>query len=420
MLKTALMDMQYHNTIETDSPVLQAAYAMAKEGHRNQSRGKKDATIPYLVHPVMLYHLLKDLGEADELTLAAALLHDVKEDGERYREVLQALPKLINTISGCHVASVATLDKAKGHLHHIQNKATDYVTSSTLFRDDLSKQLQFFGVNEDNATSIAHLVDERCGDLTNPIVMLGSKRLFQRDHAGKLPLHTAKIKLLDQTASLLDFILSPNNEEFSNEKVAKWNFKALDLVKAIASYHPELKPWRDLHKALFSYAMEIVNADSPEEEATLRQNFSWKMAVETADRMKEAKDVEAVSSVKRNNITELKKGIVSVSFSEFGEVVGYHCLSKPDMDEENSCNQVFDALIHGIESSKTTRRSTTSEAMLNDGNRIVRFVKVKPPMELQQFSGLAKEYDAIDHAYSLQLQREAPQQEMQTELRHAS
>lgn len=229
-LPQAYRNRQYLKDIETDSPILRATADVAIAGHEGQPRGKADADLPYIVHPIMVYHLLKAMGETDEIMLAAALLHDVKEDNKTFRQ--------------------------------------DHSAFENALADAMKKQ----GVTD--ACKIAHEIGKLCAELTNPEKMEEGKRLYQMKHAGCLSLRAAKIKLLDQTASVLDFIMQENEPGFTHDQVASWNFKALNLVKKIAQERPQLGMWRNLHKALFSYAMRIVNSSSPEEAETIRQEFN--------------------------------------------------------------------------------------------------------------------------------------------------
>src|SRR4051794_6972005 len=59
-----------------DSAVVERAYEVARDAHRDQVRRSGD---PYIAHPVGVAMILADLG-LDDVTLAAALLHDAVED----------------------------------------------------------------------------------------------------------------------------------------------------------------------------------------------------------------------------------------------------------------------------------------------------------------------------------------------------
>ena len=58
--------------------MINRAYETAKEAHRNQSRGSGES---YINHPLAVARIVADIG-LDEISLAAALLHDAVEDTE--------------------------------------------------------------------------------------------------------------------------------------------------------------------------------------------------------------------------------------------------------------------------------------------------------------------------------------------------
>ncbi len=63
---------------KADLALLQHAYDVAEEAHRNQRRKSGD---PYITHPLAVATILAELG-MDTITLVAALLHDTVEDTE--------------------------------------------------------------------------------------------------------------------------------------------------------------------------------------------------------------------------------------------------------------------------------------------------------------------------------------------------
>jgi (p)ppGpp synthase/HD superfamily hydrolase len=67
-----------HRTPARDSEAVRRAFDLATVVHRGQLRTDGD---PYVAHPVEVSRLLSDLG-ADEVTVAAGLLHDGVEDSE--------------------------------------------------------------------------------------------------------------------------------------------------------------------------------------------------------------------------------------------------------------------------------------------------------------------------------------------------
>src|ERR1043165_691395 len=63
---------------DADVGLIERAYVVARDAHRDQMRRSGD---PYIAHPLGVAMILADLG-LDEITLAGALLHDAVEDTE--------------------------------------------------------------------------------------------------------------------------------------------------------------------------------------------------------------------------------------------------------------------------------------------------------------------------------------------------
>ncbi|MCL2397745.1 MAG: bifunctional (p)ppGpp synthetase/guanosine-3',5'-bis(diphosphate) 3'-pyrophosphohydrolase [Defluviitaleaceae bacterium] len=71
-----LMDKMQTYHPSSDFTLVQRAYHLAKEAHQGQVRKSGE---PYIVHPLMVAHILADL-ELDRETIAAGILHDIIED----------------------------------------------------------------------------------------------------------------------------------------------------------------------------------------------------------------------------------------------------------------------------------------------------------------------------------------------------
>ena len=61
---------------DADTALIERAYVVARDAHRDQMRRSGD---PYIAHPLGVAMILADLG-LDDVTLAGALLHDAVED----------------------------------------------------------------------------------------------------------------------------------------------------------------------------------------------------------------------------------------------------------------------------------------------------------------------------------------------------
>src|SRR5690348_2325562 len=71
-----LLDAVRSGDEERDTALIEDAYEVARDAHRDQVRRSGD---PYITHPVGVALILADLG-LDDVTLAGALLHDAVED----------------------------------------------------------------------------------------------------------------------------------------------------------------------------------------------------------------------------------------------------------------------------------------------------------------------------------------------------
>ena len=73
------------NNRKSDTNLIKRAYEFAKEKHGDQLRKSGE---PYIIHPVQVSYILSTLG-LDESTICAALLHDVVEDTEVTKDMLE-------------------------------------------------------------------------------------------------------------------------------------------------------------------------------------------------------------------------------------------------------------------------------------------------------------------------------------------
>src|SRR3954470_20482488 len=71
-----LLDSVRERSPRADIEMIEHAYEVARDAHRDQVRRSGD---PYIAHPVGVAMILSELG-LDDVTLAGALLHDAVED----------------------------------------------------------------------------------------------------------------------------------------------------------------------------------------------------------------------------------------------------------------------------------------------------------------------------------------------------
>src|SRR4051812_46601992 len=102
---------------ERDTELIEDAYEVARDAHRDQVRRSGD---PYIAHPLGVAMILSDLG-LDDITLAAALLHDAVEDTSVTLDDLQA--RFGSDVSAI-VDGVTKLDRLEFDSREAQQAAT--------------------------------------------------------------------------------------------------------------------------------------------------------------------------------------------------------------------------------------------------------------------------------------------------------
>src|SRR2546421_716375 len=100
-----------------DSALIERAYAVARDAHRDQVRRSGD---PYIAHPLGVAMILADLG-LDDVTLAAALLHDAVEDTS---VTLKSLDDQFGPDVAAIVDGVTKLDRLQFDSKEAQQAAT--------------------------------------------------------------------------------------------------------------------------------------------------------------------------------------------------------------------------------------------------------------------------------------------------------
>lgn len=351
-----------HRTeIGTQSPIVQAVYALARKAHLDSGQKRGKGNLPYLVHPIMVYDLLKWFGEKDEITLACALLHDALEDGPEYKNDKDAM------------------------------------------RQQLVAELTNRGVTD--AEQIADVIHGICKELTNDKDMCEGKQIWQIEHAGRISPVACTVKLFDQMASILDNIMMPDDP--GTKKGGKpWALKALAVVKAIAGERSQLNFHRDMFKVLFKYNMNILDAD-PSQAAILRQGFVWQTAVNEAQRINQldSTPIPVTQRVLSRRCREAQVGVIQVGLDAQGKIVEYACLCNPTAGKDEARNNVAIGLMGALEASSTSLRVTTGAKQVL-GDRLVRVNKVKPPIDARDFVAFARTFGteegpaAIENGFS--------------------
>jgi len=102
---------------DADVALIDRAYVVARDAHRDQMRRSGD---PYIAHPLGVAMILADLG-LDDVTLAGALLHDAVEDTEL---TLADLVEQFGDDVGAIVDGVTKLDRLEFDSKEAQQAAT--------------------------------------------------------------------------------------------------------------------------------------------------------------------------------------------------------------------------------------------------------------------------------------------------------
>ncbi len=112
-----LIDSLRARNSRADGALIEHAYEVARDAHRDQVRRSGD---PYIAHPVGVAMILSDLG-LDDITLAAALLHDAVEDTS---VTLKSLEEQFGPDVAAIVDGVTKLDRLEFDSKEAQQAAT--------------------------------------------------------------------------------------------------------------------------------------------------------------------------------------------------------------------------------------------------------------------------------------------------------
>ncbi len=141
-----------------DAPLVRAARELAREAHADQLR--KAGGVPYFVHLESVARTLAQHGYDDELTLAAAYLHDLIEDRPAFTERMRGLvpPEVVETVEAL---SEVKLDE-RGALRDKRARFEGYVRALSAGTDAARRAIPISCADKiDNARSL--VAAERSG-----------------------------------------------------------------------------------------------------------------------------------------------------------------------------------------------------------------------------------------------------------------
>jgi GTP pyrophosphokinase len=100
-----------------DTDLIRRAFAVAEQAHEDVVRQSGE---PYISHPLAVAQILADIG-LDDITLAAALLHDVVEDtGIEIEEISEQFGPVVASI----VDGVTKVERVSFHSKEAQQAAS--------------------------------------------------------------------------------------------------------------------------------------------------------------------------------------------------------------------------------------------------------------------------------------------------------
>lgn len=306
----------YQHTIDFDADetlddrsraILKAALEVATRAHAGQSRKKLDPQWQYICHPIMVYDIMRKLGENDPMVLAAALLHDSIEDNSEFRandiEMGDALSRAL---------FAQGIDEG----------------SAPLTDSEFSKE-EMIGENH----RIVDEVVELCREVTNPKIFDGDgiKENYQIDRIDGMTLSAKKIKMADQAASLICNLTMPNDpKQFSVKKEIEFTEKAYALgvgifesVQGNEADCAALKPYASLFGKVMLHAYPLVDTTDDVQKAQIREGFDFEKLFEPEPYIN-ILAAKANAAMRLNLVNDQQKtGVTWVDFDNDGKVIGY-------------------------------------------------------------------------------------------------
>lgn len=350
----------YENSFPSHSHIVSAAYEIANKAHGEHRRDKKNQEIKYITHPIMVCKLLAAIGKDDELSVAIALLHDVLEDCEPYKSNPETL------------------------------------------KQEFKSLLVKSGYVDASAENVSSYVFQHCLELRNDKSSEEDKRTYQVMHAHAMTDRSKLIKILDQTASVMDDIFIESNRP--KDKIERFAMKALSVVKAAARGGTE-----DITRAarLFSESygyLRNLHRLKDEESAIARKMFDPLECIRRVHKTPYISNHDPF--FKPVQIEELlhpgmslggdnaqPAGCVAVNYAKDNKgaivVSGYDCLIDRNPHEFSVNNRATWYLLGELESFEKGTLVEMGEARVLS-KQLVRHYTIEPPVALKKFISSAR------------------------------
>lgn len=400
---------QYRHSIDFDADpalddrgraILKAAFAVAKRAHAGQSRLKRNKSIQYISHPIMVYDIMRKLGETDPEVLAAAILHDAIEDHSVFKA---------NDIEMGDALSKALFAK-------------DIEEVSDVPQDRAVEEEDRIGENHAIVDSIIAL----CREVTNPKLMDGDgiKENYQHDRIKGMSFNAKKIKIADQAASLICNLTMPNDPaKFTPEKEIAFTEKAhtlgvgiVESVEGNVAEREALKPYASFFGKTLLNVYPLVGTNDTKQKKQLRRGFDFDMLFEKEPYVSILPPkTTAVERLPLANDTK-KTGVASVDFDRDGNVIRYAVWTAWDepKGEANTMQKQLTEQIramrriggqytegkHGGDPLRTVLLPKSLDAIEDSAGKrlegIARVFELSPPLNPMAFAAAAKALGAVD------------------------
>ncbi len=300
--------------------IIDAAFAVATVAHAQQSREKVDPHWMYIAHPILVFDLMRAIGEKDPITLAGALLHDSLEKDSKYHGDAQELRKAL-----------------WGRINNIPIELASF----------------------DDVRQILLLV----GEVTNPAAYGEGKEMYQVDRARTMSLAAKKIKIADQTASLICNLTMENNpQKFSRQQEMGFTQKATSLVSAIVrsaektseeddfrSYKEiqqevdAIRPYHHLFGRVLRRAMPLLKESDIEKRNKLRDEFNYDGALTSRSAVSilpvETSVADTVE-LEGPEIDGVRGGVARVHIDQSGRVCSFVMRTAPSGGPQHWVNRI--------------------------------------------------------------------------------
>jgi len=365
----------YAMTIEHASPVVKAALEVAQLSYARHPdkikyRGAKEngAQIPAITHPIMVVKLLEKLGQGeDSLAIAVALLHDVLEDDPNYKQN----PEQLKT------------DLQAAILRQKSNRMT-----------------------QKEAADVTAKVAEYCVALCNPEKMGEGKFVHQVERMRHISPRGQLIKVLDQTASLMEDIWFASKRSPEQQ----WDFavKGLSVARAASLQDGATAQAASLYELVFRQFRKILAEKDDNKVDALRKEFEPDKGL-----IDDAKKLMREQIVARNMLilypdsfgqtglshiphpayqkgsSSLGFGCAGVTLNKEGAVHSYRLVICPADSPFDPKNKAAHYLLGELITDE--RRIDVGNSYLQGERQMVREYQLNPPVPLEVFQKKAKD-----------------------------